>query len=165
MAGGQGAYVPGRDLTGRLLVFKLGGDARLPPAHPQNLGIPDPPPSTASKVQIAAGSQVFNQHCAVCHGQAAVSGSAIPDLRYLPKSVYGTGFKAIVLGGTLSSQGMASFANVVTPKDVDDIQAYLIKRAQKTRASMQQPGLWAETKSFFCRLIAPLLTWYNAVTH
>ncbi len=39
LAGGQGAYVPRRDFTGRLLVFKLGGDARLPPAHPQNLGI------------------------------------------------------------------------------------------------------------------------------
>jgi len=60
---------------------------------------------------------------------------------------------------------MVSFANAVTPKDVDDIQAYLIKRAQKTRASMQQPGWRAETKSIFYRLIAQLPTWYNAVTH
>lgn len=165
LAGGQAAYVPGRDYTGRLLVFKLGGDATLPTARPQDRGIPAPPPSTAGTAQIAAGSQVFNQHCAVCHGQNAVSGSAIPDLRYLPAGMYGAGFKSIVLGGALTSQGMASFASVVSPKDVDDIQAYLIKRAQETRASLQQPSWWAKTKSFFYWLIAPPLNWYNAFTH
>jgi len=35
----------------------------------------------------------------------------------------------IVLGGVLKSAGMISFADVLSPQDSQDIQAYVIKRA------------------------------------
>lgn len=165
LSGGQAAYVPGRDYTGRLLVFKLGGTAKLPVTHPVKRGAPNPPPLTASSAQIAAGSHAYNQHCAVCHGRGAVSGSAIPDLRYLPASFYGAGFKSVVMGGALTSQGMVSFSRVITAKDAKDIQAYLIKRAHETRASMQQPGWWADIKRFVYSLVAPVLAWLSSITH
>ncbi|HEU0196682.1 MAG TPA: PQQ-dependent dehydrogenase, methanol/ethanol family [Nevskiaceae bacterium] len=165
LSGGVAAKVPGRDYAGYLLVFKLGGNQTLPPPHPEHYGIPNPPPSSATDAQIAAGNHFYNQHCAVCHGANAVSGSAIPDLRYLPAAMYHGGFKAVVLGGALTNAGMVSFANVATPTDADNVKAYLIKRAQETRSSMTQPGWWADTKSFVYRLVAPLLAWLNAVTH
>lgn len=165
LAGGEAARVPGRDYAGYLLVFKLGGTATLPPPHPSDYGIPAPPPQTASAAQIADGATVFNQHCGACHGTDAVSGSAIPDLRYLPAGFYGAGFKSVVLGGALAGQGMVGFANVITPQQADDIQAYLIKRASDTRDSLQQPGWWASVKRAAYRLIAPLLNWINALQH
>ena len=41
-------------------------------------------------------------------------------------------FESIVLGGALSSLGMASFADVVTPEDAASIQTHLV-RLQRER--------------------------------
>lgn len=165
LAGGAAVQVPGRDFRGYLLVFKLDGQARLPPPEPFDPGVPDPPPLTATAAQIKAGNAFYNQRCAVCHGANAVSGSALPDLRYVPKSMYGKGFEAVVLSGVLANAGMASFAPVATREDVENVQAYLIKRATETRASLQQPGWWTQAKRFIYRLVAPLLNWVNDVLH
>ncbi|MDE2149473.1 MAG: PQQ-dependent dehydrogenase, methanol/ethanol family [Gammaproteobacteria bacterium] len=164
LSGGQAAYVPGRDYRGYLLVFKLGGQATLPPPQPLDSGIPQPPPSTATPLQIAAGNRLYNQYCAVCHGANAISGSAIPDLRYLPNAVRGA-LDRIVLEGALQNAGMPEFSRQLDARQVAEIDAYLIKRAQETRASLTQPGWWASVKAFFYRLIAPALNWINALRH
>ncbi len=115
----------------RLLVFKLGGDQQLPPP-PEKPVIPAPPPLTASADQVKKGGVLYNNICYVCHGAGAVSGGTIPDLRHMAPATHGA-FNDIVLGGALSANGMASFADVLNEADAEAIHAYLISRANEDR--------------------------------
>ena len=47
-------------------------------------------------------------------------------------------FKEIVIDGVLSAGGMASFADVVTPEDAENIRQYIISRANIDREAAQQ---------------------------
>jgi quinohemoprotein ethanol dehydrogenase len=163
LAGGEAALVPGRDYRGYLLVFKLDGQATLPPPRPLERGLPDPPPSTADAATVALGNRLYNQHCGVCHGANAVSGSALPDLRYLPRAAHAV-LPSIVLGGALQAAGMPNFSKQLDPAQVAAIDAYLIERARATRASLTQPGWWAQVKEWIYRAVAPLLNWWTGMT-
>jgi quinohemoprotein ethanol dehydrogenase len=111
----------------RVLVYKLGGKEVLPP--PQNLAAvqPEPPPLTGDDKTVAAGRNLFNGNCGVCHGLGAVSGGVVPDLRYLSADKHAS-FLGIVYGAR-ASRGMPSFAGRLKPEEVEDIHQYLIKRA------------------------------------
>ena len=114
--------------SARLLVFKLGGTAQLPPmdANPEP---PSPPPfSRASEADIKKGGELFGANCALCHGQMARGG--IKDLRKMSPQTHGQ-FLDIVLGGARAKQGMASFADVLSKADAEAIHAYLIARANE----------------------------------
>ena len=64
----------------RVLVFKLGGEVRLPPVSPLAA-------HAASSARhrgcgpLTTGGDLFAQFCLPCHGTAAVGGGVIPDLR------------------------------------------------------------------------------------
>ena len=111
----------------RLLVFKLGGTAVLPPMKPEE-EIPEPPPLRAAEAQVQKGAQLYASTCAICHGQQAVGG--VKDLRRMTRESHAA-FKDIVLGGLRKDKGMASFADILTPDDADAIHAYLIARANE----------------------------------
>ncbi len=111
----------------RVLVFKLGGKATLPPL-PERPPIPFPPPSTAPADVIAKGGDLYAKTCANCHGPQAVGGDVIKDLRHMAPATHGA-FKNIVLKGQLIGLGMADFSNVLSVADADAIHAYLIDRA------------------------------------
>ena len=89
---------------------------------------PDPPPLQADEATVAHGAQVFAETCAQCHGQLAVGG--VKDLRFMTAETHAA-FNEIVLGGTLVDNGMASFADILTPADVEAVHAYLIARANE----------------------------------
>src|SRR5690606_674131 len=58
----------------RLLVFKLGGTAKLPPMPAASLAIPElsaPPPLTAGAAVVTLGEGRYASHCGLCHGPAA----------------------------------------------------------------------------------------------
>jgi quinohemoprotein ethanol dehydrogenase len=115
----------------RVLAFKVGGTATLPPPPEQDLAL-NPPPATADIATVTAGGQLFAQYCSVCHGENAVGGGVIPDLRastYLGNDF----FYEIVLNGVLKDAGMVSFKSVLQQKDAAAIRAYLIKRANEDR--------------------------------
>ena len=63
----------------RILVFKLGAKASLPPLSPEAKLVLDSRPSTADAATVAAGQALFGRYCAGCHGEAAVSGGVVPD--------------------------------------------------------------------------------------
>lgn len=111
----------------RVLVFKLGAKGELPPL-PDRPPIPLPPPSTASKEVIEKGANLYARTCANCHGPQAVSGGVIKDLRHMTSQTHAM-FNDIVLKGTMSGLGMASFANVLSESDAEAIHAYVIARA------------------------------------
>jgi quinohemoprotein ethanol dehydrogenase len=43
-------------------------------------------------------------------------------------------FKSVVIDGALKSRGMVSFAKYMSPKDAEDIRAYLITLARAKQA-------------------------------
>jgi len=111
----------------RLLVFKLGGTRTLPPlaaAEP----VPQPPPLRASEADIQAGAQLFADTCSSCHGRNAVGG--VKDLRHMTADTHAR-FKDIVLKGIYTDKGMASFADLLTDRQADQVHNYLIARANE----------------------------------
>ncbi len=83
----------------RLLVFKLGGTARLPPLPPASMIVPElqpPPRLTAGADVVAKGEKLYGANCVLCHGIAARGG--VKDLRHMSPATHGE-FLDIVIGG------------------------------------------------------------------
>ncbi|HLY58753.1 MAG TPA: c-type cytochrome, partial [Stellaceae bacterium] len=117
----------------RLLVFKLGGTAALPPLKPLPARALDPPPSTADAATLATGKAIFGRVCAACHGDAAIAGGLVPDLRYSTYLKDDTWFD-ILLKGSLEDSGMDSFAEILDHDKAAAIRAYVIQRANEDKA-------------------------------
>jgi hypothetical protein len=66
----------------------------------------DLPPNDASPAAISAGKALFHPHCSSCHGDAAVSGGFMPDLRDSPALLDARVWRRIVYDGELQSRGM-----------------------------------------------------------
>jgi quinohemoprotein ethanol dehydrogenase len=117
---------------GKVLVFKLGGTATIPPY--EHVVKPVPMPTfklAASKAEIEEGRKIFANTCARCHGGEAVSGGSVPDLRYASDTTHQM-FEEIVLGGARREFGMPSFTGDVTPAQVRLIHAYILDRARES---------------------------------
>ncbi|MBZ5627498.1 MAG: PQQ-dependent dehydrogenase, methanol/ethanol family [Acidobacteriia bacterium] len=117
----------------RMLVFKLGGKASLPQRLTPERPALHPPPATASLATVRSGERLFQRYCAACHGDAAVSGQVLPDLRY-SSTLASEQWFYIVLGGMLKSNGMVSFARELSRQDAADIRAFVIFRAHQSLA-------------------------------
>ncbi|HEX4675254.1 MAG TPA: PQQ-dependent dehydrogenase, methanol/ethanol family [Steroidobacteraceae bacterium] len=131
---GYGLAPYGASNQSRLLVFKLGGNAALPPAPPPApKPVLNPPPSTASAQTIEMGHQQFTSHCAMCHEPFAANRSVFPDLRYSAALNSAAAFNAIVLEGALQTAGMASFKGKMSTEEVQSIRAYMIERANQAK--------------------------------
>jgi alcohol dehydrogenase (cytochrome c)/quinohemoprotein ethanol dehydrogenase len=134
MIGGD-ANMKGNNLPNisRLLVYAIGGSAKLPPAPPRPERKLSPPPATASAQTVAAGAGVYGTYCGNCHGQGAVNLGILPDLRYSPALQSADAWRNIVLGGALEDGGMASFAPVLDNEAAEAARAFVIAQANATR--------------------------------
>ena len=141
--GGGYAYVPRysaaykRINAGRLLVFKLDGGAIAPPPEQAALDIAPPPPAQAPGTTpevIAAGRGLFFANCAICHSNQ--HRSITPDLRRMQPATHAA-FNDILLKGLYLPAGMPRWDDVLTPRDVAAIHAYLIDAQGKTRGMEQ----------------------------
>jgi PQQ-dependent dehydrogenase (methanol/ethanol family) len=131
---GYGLAPYGASNQSRLLVFKLGGNAALPPAPPPApKPVLNPPASTASAQTIEMGHQQFTSHCAMCHEPFAANRSVFPDLRYSAALNSAEAFNAIVLDGALQTAGMASFKGKMSTEEVQSVRAYMIERANQAK--------------------------------
>jgi quinohemoprotein ethanol dehydrogenase len=117
----------------RMLAFKIGGKASLPELAKLDEPVLNPPPATADAATVKNGEQLFQRYCAACHGDVAVGGGVLPDLRYSSTLASDQWFD-IVLGGKLKKTGMTSFAKELSRKDATDIRAYVIFRANQSLA-------------------------------
>jgi len=113
----------------QLLVFRLDGKEQLPAMAPLSRELPRPPGQQAGEEVVTQGKYLFHNRCAMCHGESAVSGGIIPDLRYLSEQSHAEWY-AIVLGGARSKNGMPGFGQLLSPEEADAIHAYVIARAQ-----------------------------------
>jgi alcohol dehydrogenase (cytochrome c)/quinohemoprotein ethanol dehydrogenase len=145
LAGWGGAYslLEGRQANksgnirniSRLLVYSLEGKEELPPmTRDLPLLAPllqeDPTAST-----LASGEHLYAQFCSVCHGENAVGGGVIPDLRkspYLPVDAW----YAITEQGILGFNGMANFAPVIDRAQSAAIRSYVRHRASEDDAEL-----------------------------
>lgn len=122
----------------RVFTFRLGGNAPMPEVRRRALVLPEPPPLSADAATVAAGDQLFREHCGVCHGLGAFSANVIPDLRYMTAQTH-KDFQSIVAGAR-AGRGMPPFAGRLAPEQVEQIRAYLIERAHDRRAELQAAG-------------------------
>jgi len=131
---GEIAFKSGRVRNiSRALAFKLGGQASLPPMPKFEEPQLNPPPATADAASVKNGERLFQRYCAACHGDVAVGGGVLPDLRY-SKTLPDDRWFDIVLGGSLRKLGMVSFAKELSRNDAADIRAYVIFRAHQSLA-------------------------------
>jgi len=134
LATGEIALSSGRTQNiSRLLAFKLGSKASLPPLPQFTPPQLKPPRSTATAATIHKGEALFQNICSPCHGDAAVSGGVLPDLRYSSMLDNDQWFE-IVLKGQLNQVGMVAFDRDLSHDDAAAIRAYVIFRANQSLA-------------------------------
>jgi quinohemoprotein ethanol dehydrogenase len=121
---------------GRMLVFKLGGEEMSPPVQSIAKVNPVVPSMTTDAITIARGEYEYHEHCQFCHGAGVIGGGVIPDLRYLDEIGHKT-FLGVILGGMHSEKGMASFKDVLSLEQANQIQAYIISQAKLTGVSQE----------------------------
>ncbi len=127
LAAGDAAAAAGTtDNTGRLLVFRRGGTAKLPvhEAVERELAAI---PAALDADQVQRGNHLFHRWCGTCHGPGVKSGGVLPDLRKAEPGIYDT-LEDIVLNGTRIPNGMPRFDAWLGPEDVADLRAYILSR-------------------------------------
>lgn len=125
-------FDPRPRMNGRLLVFKLGGTAKLPPRPdvlPFAITQDVLPPSI-----VARGSSLYAQNCSRCHSSGVLSANVTPDLRRSGVLTDKGAWQSVVLDGILSARGMVGFKNALTVADADAIRLYIQKEARAAAA-------------------------------
>jgi len=120
----------------RVLVYKLGGEHTLPPEPtPEQMAAITPMEPVGDEETITAGHKLYMINCHMCHGDRAVSGSSVPDLRKMTADTWEL-FEPIVLGGMRHENGMVGFADRISRDEANAIYAYLVKRRNDLAAGL-----------------------------
>jgi PQQ-dependent dehydrogenase (methanol/ethanol family) len=127
----------------RLLVYRLGGTAKLPEPLPFQPPVLNPPAAFGTPPTLAHGEQVYGRFCATCHGSDGLSRGMFPDLRYAGAIQTADVFRTVVIDGALTANGMVSFARAITPEDAEAVRAYIVDRAIAARNAPPPPGAGA----------------------
>jgi quinohemoprotein ethanol dehydrogenase len=134
----------GEEVAGpvRLLAFRLGGTARLPPSKPAS-PFPKPPLPRPERTLSNRGRALFAERgCEICHGtdaQMVGADPSMPDLRRASAETHQM-LAAIVIGGLRRDKGMPVFARTVSPEDLAAIQAFIIQQAWDVYTEQEAPA-------------------------
>lgn len=120
----------------RLLVFKLGGTAKLPASPAPDTAPVQLPATTGTPQQVAQGQALFGRYCQVCHGASAAGGGVLPNLQRSGTLGSQDAWHSILIDGALKDQGMVSFAKVLTPAEAQLIRLYVIDEANWARTHL-----------------------------
>ena len=139
--GGQplfGSANPAREQQpGRMVVFKLGGTATLPPP-PALAGPATDPDEAFDPAKVAQGSGLYLGNCSFCHGQPGLQSNIITDLRRSQVIRSADAFKAVVHDGAfLDSKGMPGFAGRLDESQVEAIRHFMGSESQKLAADQR----------------------------
>jgi quinohemoprotein ethanol dehydrogenase len=129
--GGNVLEKVGSPELGRVLVYKLGGQAKLDDYLVFDM---DKVPATddfGSAQQLAFGRVLYDRNCMVCHGPQVVSSGVVLDLRWAQSPATKDSFAEVVLAGKFASAGMASFQGKLTADEVESIRAFIVSRAHE----------------------------------
>ncbi|MEL7546905.1 MAG: PQQ-dependent dehydrogenase, methanol/ethanol family [Pseudomonadota bacterium] len=115
--------------VGKVVTFKLGSDGEI---EAPDLPLIDTTPQAepfGTELVLADGLVHYARNCAVCHGPFGISSGVLPDLRWSSYTATPEAWKAAVLDGLLQSNGMVSFADVLSEEDAEAIRAYVVQQA------------------------------------
>ncbi|MFM1886751.1 MAG: hypothetical protein RL026_1908 [Pseudomonadota bacterium] len=115
---------------GRLVAFKLGGTATLPPEAPE-AGPVVVVDTQWPKDVVAKGSELYLTYCARCHWMEAQSSGVVPNLRRSPVLADAKAWEGIVLDGALANVGMISFKPWLPEGGAEAIRAYVATKARE----------------------------------
>jgi PQQ-dependent dehydrogenase (methanol/ethanol family) len=120
----------------RLLVYKLGGTARLPPAGElPPARVLNPPPNFGTPEQVAHGAETWQIHCVMCHETQFGNRGLFPNLLVSPMLTSAQAFRTVVIDGALEPRGMVSFRQRISAEDAEAVRAYLTQRANEQKAA------------------------------
>ena len=117
----------------RVLVFKLGGKAQLPPLEQVQTAMAKPLPVTASSEVVEWGHVLYERHCGYCHGAGLRTGGVTPDLRRSQPAIHQL-WERIVIEGLFENAGMVSFREFLTPDDAEAIRQFVLSEANRVYA-------------------------------
>ena len=75
---------------------------------------------------IAAGEQLYEEHCAECHGEKLRSSGVVPDLRELPANDRARFDQAVKDG----KGQMPAWEGILSAENLDQLWAYIRSRAR-----------------------------------
>ena len=127
----KGAHSPN---VSRILAFKLGGAAELPPLPPAAEATLLVSERVVSADEAAKGKGLYHRFCSTCHGDSVVGGGVIYDLRY-SNAPDTPAWTSIVAEGALKSRGMAGFGEILSAEEMHAIESYVILRARERAES------------------------------
>ncbi len=84
---------------------------------------------------VAAGKASYDEHCARCHGDSALRGGVLPDLRKSAIIQTADAFKSVVHDGALAAKGMLAFSAWLSAEQVEQLRQYLLTRARDAQAA------------------------------
>jgi quinohemoprotein ethanol dehydrogenase len=119
----------------RLLTFRIGGTARLPPGAPADFSVHalDDPALQIDQPAAARGATLFQANCAVCHGlQLRSAGAPAPDLRESAVALQPAALRTVIKGA-LEEQGMPPFA-ALSDDQIGDLYLYIRAGARASLA-------------------------------
>jgi len=76
----------------------------------------------------------------MCHGDSAVSGGVLPDLRHSASLGNASMWHSIVHDGVRQANGMVSFAEQLNEAEIETIRAYVVHRANDRVAGERRQG-------------------------
>jgi alcohol dehydrogenase (cytochrome c)/quinohemoprotein ethanol dehydrogenase len=101
-------------------------------ANPQ--AVLQPPPASGNLAQVTEGKARYHHFCGTCHGDSAVSGGVLPDLRYSAALGNPEAWNQVVRDGALQANGMVAFSSELSQAEIDAVRAYVIARAREDAA-------------------------------
>ena len=131
LSGGEAALRAKVRGGARVLAWKLGGEAPLPPGRAPLGPVPTPTYEiTSTPAERRRGMILYQQERSVCHGPGAIGGgSGVPDLRYTAEAVHSI-FSEILLEGLREAGGMPRFDDLFDEEEIHMIQAWILEQAR-----------------------------------
>jgi mono/diheme cytochrome c family protein len=123
------AEPPAAPSNARVNVFRIGGEASLPPREVVEAETPRPPRLRLSAGAVARGEALYAQFCSVCHGGGAISGGVLPDLRRAP-SLQDANVWRDTVNGARAQNGMPDFSQWIDAADSEAVRAYVAREAE-----------------------------------
>jgi quinohemoprotein ethanol dehydrogenase len=121
---------PTEPVNGRVNVFRLGGEASLPPRELVRVETPAPPELRASAATIERGAALYGAFCGVCHGAGVISGGLLPDLRRAP-SLQDANVWRQTVHGARAQNGMPDFTRWISAAEAEAVRAYVAAEARQ----------------------------------
>jgi len=114
---------------GRIITFKLGGNAELPASAVSAVTMTPKGEVFGDDAQNILGLKRYAENCMFCHGGMAVSSGVLPDLRWSAYAGNEAAWNKVVREGLLTERGMVSFAGHLSAEETDAIRAYVLQQA------------------------------------